>query len=291
MADETTDREEVNHTDTVSRRDAIRLGIVGASVLTMGCNGRTVGQMNAQGSRTAEPTEPTPEAEPWDSGRSITSAMDLAFEDTFDEAPLDTSKWLEKYPWKTRTHNYDGYAASENAYVYDGNLVVEAEDQPQEGKSYTTGVASTREEFGPGYFEAVVKAPPTAPGFWPALWMTPAYEWPPEIDIFEFFGEDPRARMTYHYLDDAGNYQEDYKWFGGADFDAEFHVYGLDWHPERIVWYIDGVERFRFEGENVTETKMQLIFNFGIGAPFLSKPDPDRLPAVFEMDKIRIWQR
>lgn len=219
------------------------------------------------------------------------SNMELVFEDTFDSDTIDTEKWRTNYPWGSREHNYDGYASSQNVYLYDGKLVIEAEDRPRNGKSYTTGVAAAKRPFSPGYVEGYIKTPPAVSGFWPAFWLTSVSEWPPEIDLFEFFGSDPRAWMSYHYRDTNGDHQRITSRFGGSDFSNRFHKYAVDWNADRIIWYIDGVERFRYGGEFLEIDDMWLIFNFGIDPEFLDSPSSDDLPATLEMASVRVWER
>lgn len=219
-----------------------------------------------------------------------TSKMNRVFADEFKRGEVDVSRWRTKYPWNSRTHNHDGYAAEENVYVSDETLVLKAEDNPRSGKPYTTGVVSAKDEFQYGYFEGRIKVPPTTHGFWPAFWLTTVEEWPPEIDIFEFFGAESKVWMTYHYEDSNGK-QKVRDSHEGTDFDDRFHRYGVEWRPDRIVWYIDGEEQFRYEGEHIRDERMYLILNFGIGGvDFLKKPRSKDLPATYEIDWVRVWQ-
>ena len=274
-----------------SRRGAIRaglgcltgVGVSGASLSTLDRAGGSVAARRSDDSPTA--------ASPNESGPPDTSEMELIVEDQFRTGALDTAKWSDKYPWDARTHNYDGYAAPENVYVEDGSLVLKATNQPREDRTYSTGVVSATEVFEPGYFEASIKVPPHRPGFWPAFWLTSASYHPPEIDIFEFFGTDPRAHMTYHFANSEGR-EEKVRERWGNGFADGFHTYSVDWEPpERIVWYIDGVERFRYDGEYVSDEFCYLILNFGIDRPGDPPPRPKDLPATYEVEWIRCWER
>lgn len=218
--------------------------------------------------------------------------MELVLEDTFTASRLDRSRWRDKYPWNARTHNYDGYAAPENAYVEDGRLVLRAEAEARGGKQFTTGVVSAREVFSAGYFEASIRVPPPVDGFWPAYWLTSASEHPPEFDIFEFYGGTPEAKMSYHFIGEDGAEERARGTYTGPDFSADFHTYSLDWDPpEKVVWYIDGVERFRYEDTPVSDEYCWLILNFGIDPPWGATPEPRHLPATYEVDWIRCWER
>lgn len=168
----------------------------------------------------------------------------------------------------------------------------EPETEERDIVPYTTGVATPYRSFGPGYIEGRIRIPPTVDGFWPAFWLTPDDQWPPEIDIFEFFGSDPCPHMTYYYRDSDGDIQTEEETYCGPDFSGTFHEYAVDWREDRIVWYIDGEERFRFEDEaQISTDEMRLILNFGIDAPFLEAPNSDDLPAYMEIDRVRVWER
>lgn len=272
-----------------SRRDSIRAGagLLGGSVV--GCIDVTAAI--AGKSVTATARTPTSEPEATQHRPVDVTDMELAFEDRFESCELDESRWWDKYPWDARTHNYNGFAAPENAYVENGRLVLKAEDREMGEQDYTTGVVSPREVFKPGYYAARIKVPPHVPGFWPAFWLTSASYHPPEIDIFEFFGKDPRAYMTYHYANDEGR-KETVRKLWGSGFADDFHTYSVDWRPpERIVWYIDGVERFRYDGEHVSGEYCYLILNFGIDRPGDPPPRSADLPATYEVDWVRGWER
>ncbi|WP_435361554.1 glycoside hydrolase family 16 protein [Haloarchaeobius sp. DFWS5] len=218
--------------------------------------------------------------------------MTLVIEDQFDGNELDRQTWWDKYPWNSRTHNYDAYAAPENVFVENGRLVLKAEDERTKQEPFTTGVVSAKKVFKPGFFEASIKLPQMAPGFWPAFWLTSASYHPPEIDIFEFYGTDPRSHMTYHFVNSENQERKVQKNWGGPDFSAHFHTFSVDWNPpKKISWYIDGVERFRYDGEFVSDEYCYLILNFGLGPPDGESPDTSALPALYEVDWIRCWER
>ena len=282
----------------LSRRDALRAGIVSLASVGAGCtdlesqstesgsDGFDQRQNDTNATETSTPDTRRRDETP------DTTEMELVVEDQFGGGELDTSTWRDKYPWDARTHNYNGYAAPENVYVENDRLVLEAEDRPTKDRDYTTGVVSAKEVFAPGYFEASIKIPPLEQGFWPAYWLTSASYHPPEIDIFEFFGEDPQAYMTYHYANSNGEKRKVRETWEGPAYDVDFHTYSVDWNPpERIVWYIDGVERFRYDGKYVSDEYCYLILNFGIDRPGDPPPRSETLPATYEVDWIRCWER
>ena len=156
-----------------------------------------------------------------------------------------------------------------------------------------------------GYFEARMKMP-TGKGTWPAFWMLPKnfQSWPldGEIDIMEYVGYDPNVvHATVHtqaYNHSIGTQKGAQKTIQNAE--TEFHIYAMEWTAEKIVGYVDGVAYFTFYNDNLNN-KSTWPFN----APFYLKLnlawggnwggamgiDPTVLPATYEIDYVRVYQK
>ncbi|MCL2848223.1 MAG: glycoside hydrolase family 16 protein [Firmicutes bacterium] len=112
-----------------------------------------------------------------------------------------------------------------------------------------------------GRFEAKISLP-TFTGAWPAFWMMPERNtltgggWPRngEIDIMEARGRNPyTVAQTVHigvgsharhrWLGRAPDYQLSVPGQGGRTI-RDFIIYRIDWHPDRISWYVDDVHVF-----------------------------------------------
>jgi beta-glucanase (GH16 family) len=189
---------------------------------------------------------------------------------------------------------------------------------------YLSGMVSTHNRFSQlyGYFEARIRILDGA-GFWPAFWLIPQlpptplpdveYFWPPEIDILESRGQEPNmAYMNQHYsgvYPDPGNRTNNWSYGGtiSGSFDARssfatgFHTYAVAWESGRVVWYIDGVERFH-STTNLPPGKislpeypgdMQIILNLAVGGSFVNHelPPDSSLPAAMEVDYVRVYQK
>jgi len=218
----------------------------------------------------------------------------LTFEDNFEGDKLDASKWIPSYEWG-QTHNYDAYCDPANVLIEKGLLRLKVEDKPSHGKKYTSAVITSYNKFSQkyGYFEGRFRIP-TGKGLWPAFWMLPyPQHWPPEIDIFETIKDDPQIYMTYHW-DDKGHKSYGKHWTEDSfSRSEEFHTYGLLWEPDKIVWYIDGVERSRFtEARVIVSEPMYLLINFGIDAAWPGPCDATTpFPSYYECDWIKVYQR
>ena len=220
----------------------------------------------------------------------------LTFHDDFDGSTLDAKKWIPQYAWG-HTHNYNAYCDPANVIVENGLLRLKAERKPSHDKPLTSAVVTTYHLFSQqyGYFEGRFRIP-AGKGFWPAFWLLPyPQHWPPEIDIFETIKEDPRVYMTYHWKDEQvkkDHLSDGRKWTADDfSYSKDFHIYAVEWNPEKIVWYIDGVERARFTNKKaIVNEPMYIIINFGIDAEWPGPvDDTSPLPAYYECDWIKVY--
>ena len=164
---------------------------------------------------------------------------------------------------------------------------------------------NSRESWKYGYFEARLRMP-TGKGTWPAFWMLPKnfQSWPldGEIDIMEYVGYQPNVvHATVHtqaYNHSIGTQKGTSRTIQNAE--TEFHVYALEWTAEKITGYVDGYAYFTFLNDN-QNNKATWPFN----VPFYLKLnlawggnwggaqgiDPNALPATYEIDYVRVYQK
>ncbi len=73
-----------------------------------------------------------------------------------------------------------------------------------------------------------------------------------------------RAHFIVHFPGPGGS-DKVYGSFAEDDF-SEWHTFAVDWLPDRIVYYVDGVERFRVTDRNIIPDKpMHLAMQFDQG--------------------------
>jgi len=240
-------------------------------------------------------------------------AWTLIFRDDFDGASLDLGKWHTCFWWATYTCSIESnnelelYTA-DDALVQNGLLRLKAEQRTMVGwngktYNYTSGMVSTggRKYVKPpgftftyGYVEATVKVP-SGKGLWPALWMLPvSYNSRPEIDIMEILGNQPSVdHMNFHYVNTNGTNGDVGTTWTGPDFSAGWHTFGLDWEPAAMVWYVDGIERWRYTNTTYIPTEpMYLLANLAVGGAWPGAPDSSTLfPNYYEIDYVRVWKK
>ena len=147
--------------------------------------------------------------------------------------------------------------------VENGNLVITVrQETAPDGKSrpfdYTSARVTTN---GLASFEPPVRIVarmklPATPGlnaaFWTGGYTGGAVSWPGdgEIDVVEYVGANVTGKawwtgnavadsLSNPSIGTALNYL--FKDMG-VDLTQDFHDYGVDWYPDRIIWHIDGNE-------------------------------------------------
>jgi beta-glucanase (GH16 family) len=229
------------------------------------------------------------------SARENSFQWQLTFQDEFDGPSLDTKKWNTgprwgRVDWKGEELQY--YA--EDAFEFrDGVLRIRADQRSMEGKSYTSGLIETRLSYmqAYGYFEMRAKMP-KGQGLWPAFWLLPDKDWPPEIDVLEYLGHKSNTiYMSNHWSDSENWHNSKTVGYTGPDFSEDFHTFAVEWNPGEIIWYVDGVERHR-TNTGVPDRPMFVIANLAVGGKWPGSPDSSTpFPSYLEIDYIRLYTR
>ncbi|UEM18689.1 glycoside hydrolase family 16 protein [Skermanella mucosa] len=176
--------------------------------------------------------------------------------------------------------------------IADGTLAIAANPTPALSRPflndlpYTSGLLTSTHCQLYGYFEMRARMP-KGQGLWPAFWLVGVGDHGNlEIDVVEVHGQRPQAvHQTVH--DTQGKATHVYQ---GPDSSTGFHVYGLEWTPDRIVWSVDGVETFR--RPNTIHVAMYMLLNLAVGGNWPGYPDRTTLfPAQFLVDYVRAFHR
>jgi len=136
-------------------------------------------------------------------------------------------------------------AADANVYsVSNGVLSMAVKPTPADVSAavnntpFLAGELTTHRSFSQtyGYFEMSAKLAAGA-GVESAFWLLPADgSWPPELDAAEVLGSNPTTLVMTAHSSGGTNPQ----WATIPDPTQAFHTYGVDWEPDKIIWYFDG---------------------------------------------------
>lgn len=255
----------------------------------------------------------------------------LVFYDEFEGAGLpDSSKWsFEEGFVRNGEMQYYTVGREENCYRKDGFLHLVCRNDSawiedafthkkwihpwvETRKDTTVAVTSasihTRKKFAFTYGRIEMRAKlPVCLGSWPAIWLMPHDDeygyWPSsgEMDMMEHVGYAPGdVHYTLHSDRWNGNNQPNkYAHHAAIEHPEDWHIYALEWHPDRISWYLDGeVKATVIKGVNAGNEEWPfnldyyLILNFAFGGGWGGREGVDlsALPQTYTIDYVRIYQ-
>jgi beta-glucanase (GH16 family) len=193
-----------------------------------------------------------------------------------------------------------------NARIEGGHLVIEAIEEPWDGRDYTSARLLTKHKWDWTYgrIEARIQVP-RGQGLWPAFWMLgtniTSVGWPRcgEIDIMENVGKAPRTvHGTIHGPGYSGGNGVGGPHQAAADLADAFHVYAVEWETNVIRWYFDDVHYFTATPESLGESDWVfdhphfILLNVAVGGRWPGKPDASTVfPQQMRVDYVRVYAR
>ncbi|SHG66064.1 glycoside hydrolase family 16 protein [Winogradskyella jejuensis] len=257
-----------------------------------------------------------------DETQTVATFDNLVLEDNFDvDGFIDTEIWnfdigdgtAQGIPgWGNNELQY--YTdRPDNAAVENGFLLITAKQEAFNGAQYTSARLQTKNKFQQlyGRFEARIRLP-YGQGMWPAFWLlgddSDGSVWPQigEIDIMENVGDEPTQIFgTVHGPGYSGaeSVSKSYT-LENTRVDTEFHVYGIEWGPNYINYYIDDVlynqitpedieEETNGEGEWVfNDRPFYIILNVAVGGNLPGPPNAEtEFPQTMLVDYVRVYQQ
>lgn len=238
----------------------------------------------------------------------------LVWSDEFETDGLpNASKWnydTGGHGWGNQELQYYTAQRAENARVENGKLIIEARRENWNSNEYTSArmITKGKGDWTYGRFEIRANLP-SGRGTWPAIWMLPTQwtygngGWPDngEIDIMEHVGHDPgwihgSVHTNKYYW--KINTQKTAK-IRVADAQTAFHVYEMEWSPEKIEVFVDSVKYFSFANEGKGwevwpfDKDFHLLLNIAVGGAWGGAQGVDNsiFPQRLEVDYVRVYTR
>jgi beta-glucanase (GH16 family) len=247
----------------------------------------------------------------------------LAWADEFDEAAgtvPNPANWVYEIG-DTTPDGKNGWGNEELQYYTDdpanaqtdgsGNLVITLDEADGSQECYygpcefesARLLTQNRAEFAYGRIESRLRVPSGGDGLWPAFWSLGTdityNPWPGagEIDIMEYVSRIPTEIFgTIHGpgYNGGGSFGGIYDL--GERVDLDYHTFVVEWQPNLITWYIDGIQYHQatpadVPGPWVFEKPFFLLLNFAIGGNFGGAIDPaNTYPQEYLVDYVRVYQ-
>lgn len=249
-----------------------------------------------------------------DESQTVTTMNQLVWSDEFttDGAP-DSSKWnfeigTGQNGWGNNELQY--YSdRSQNIEVKDGMLYIKALKESYLGSNYTSARITTKGSFEQKYgrYEAKIKLP-WGQGLWPAFWLlgddsNGSVIWPQigEIDIMEYRGQQPTiVHGSIHGPGySAGEAITKSYTLPNDRFDTGFHIFGVEWAPNYINYYVDNVLYNQITPKNLptgaewvfNDNNFYIILNLAVGGSFVGLPSTQTVfPQEMIVDYVRVYK-
>lgn len=240
---------------------------------------------------------------------------DLIWSDEFDGTKVDKNKWhFQTGATGWGNSEWQNYTDGANSSVCNGTLKITAEKSGSGQKvgDYTSSRMNSKQSFTYGKMEIRAKMPHNqGKGLWPAIWMLgdsiKTAGWPDcgEIDILEYVSfQENTIHCAVHC--NAHNHVDKTQLISHVQLDSvdeKFHVYGLEWTENKIVFYTDDVANVKLtydrphksNADNWPFDKPQhFLLNIAVGGTWGGREgvDDDTIfPAVMEIDYVRVYQK
>ncbi|TVQ11204.1 MAG: glycoside hydrolase family 16 protein [Bacteroidetes bacterium] len=198
------------------------------------------------------------------------------------------------------------YYRSQNAWVEDGVLTIEARRESVGNRNYTSARMKTQGKKSFQYGRIDIRALlPKGQGIWPALWMLgeniTSVGWPAcgEIDIMEMIGGSGRENQvhgTVHWDLDGQHVQAGGSYtLSSGTFADEYHVFSIIWNENLIRWFVNDIQYYQIDisPNHMTEFHEEhfFLFNVAVGGNWPGYPDATTVfPQQMKVDYIRVFQ-
>jgi beta-glucanase (GH16 family) len=196
----------------------------------------------------------------------------------------------------------------ENVTINNGVLIITAREENFQGSPFTSARLITKGKFEQTYgrFEARIRVP-YGQGMWPAFWMlgvpdSPDEIWPSigEIDIMEMRGQEPTKLIgSLHGPGYSAGEAISKEYILPNDrLDTGYHIYGIEWGPEYVNYYIDDVLYNQITPEDLPEgspwvfdNDFYILINLAVGGTFVGSPNAETVfPQSMLVDYVRVYE-
>jgi len=244
--------------------------------------------------------------------QTVTKYTEITMQDEFDiNGAPDNTLW--NYDIGTRGDGWGNNELqyytdrAENIIVQNGYLIITAKQENFEGSSYTSARILIKGKFEQKYgrFEARIRTP-YGQGLWPAFWMLGANSdqviWPEcgEIDILEMRGQEPTVVIGSLHGPGYSAGEAITKRYDLVNdrLDTGFHVFGIEWGPDFVNYYIDDVLYNQITPSDlpnpnkwVFDQPFYLILNVAVGGSFVGSPNQETVfPQTMLVDYVRAYK-
>ena len=242
----------------------------------------------------------------------VASGWKLKWSDEFNNNGLpDSSKWnyeVGGHGWGNNELQYYTLSDTTNAMVKNGLLSITAKKKTTGANNYTSAklITKGKQLFLYGKIDISAKLP-AGRGTWPAIWMLgnniDTTDWPTcgEIDIMEHVGYNKDSVFGSVHTQSFNHVigTQTTKGITIPNLYSSFHVYSIEWSPEKIIFLVDDKQYLEFFNQHKTvnewpfDKPFYLILNLAIGGNWGGQMGVDEniFPAIMQVDYVRAYNK
>lgn len=213
----------------------------------------------------------------------------LIWQDEFDGASLDDSKWnippeapRKDGVWSGKTVALDGK----------GHLVMSI---VKEDNKFLDGCVQTKGKFEHafGYYVARIQLQKQS-GHWPAFWITGQVKEGrtgregTEIDIMEKPWLDTRLNHALHWGGYGAGHQKETNVAKAPGVMSGWHTFGVWWKPDEYIFYVDGKKSWSTKAGGVCQVPEYILLSDEVGT-WAGDIKKAKLPDQFMVDYVRVY--
>ncbi|MCL4135179.1 UNVERIFIED_CONTAM: hypothetical protein GTU68_026157 [Idotea baltica] len=236
--------------------------------------------------------------------------MELVWNDEFDGNNINNAFWSNDNG--TGCPNLCGWGNNElefyrtqNTWVENGTMVLEAREEYFQGSDYTSGKVVSRDKMSVHYGRIDIRAlMPKGKGIWPALWLLGINQatvgWPKcgEIDIMEMVGGNGKENTVSAnaFWDEGGKVDAPQLYtLSAGTFADKYHVFSLLWNEQSLQFYVDDqlyhTIDISSEERNEFQKPFYMILNVAVGGNWPGSPDETtQFPTSMKVDYVRVFR-
>lgn len=240
--------------------------------------------------------------------REDATEWQLIWEDHFERAEMDTTKWTRIPPGGADWNRH--MSSDDRCYdLADGKLILKGIVNPDtlnDPRPFITGGVYTKGKFAFQYGKVEIHAKlECAQGAWPAMWMLAeqkkygAYPRNGEIDIMEHLNYDDIIYQTTHsYYTLELKQKENPPHHGTTKIDnTQFNTFGLEWYPDKLVFTLNDKETFRYPrvpGVDPSQWPYDqpffVLIDQQLGGSWVGDVNLEELPVQMIVDWVKVYQ-
>lgn len=239
------------------------------------------------------------------------SMWKLKWHDEFNYDGLpDSTKWNYEVGY-VRNDELQYYTRErlQNCRVNSGYLTIKCRKEDYKDFKFTSASLNSKGKGNFLYGKVEIRAKiPASRGTLAALWMLPVKneygDWlkSGEIDLVERAGYDAeKLHFTIHteaFNEFARTKQGTIIETGEKQKEANFHIYSMEWYPDKLLFFLDEQKVFQFDKQAGDyrqwpfDKPFYLIMSLALGGPWAGRQGIDEyaLPQKLLIDYVRIYE-